>query len=246
MSARERRSDAVRIATERDFSTGVDWTVLEFWQARQSPSMRGSANRGSGLGVLKAVLMIAPFAGLLAPIGNTDFGSSVETQGLAGDPLLIAALLCFVGGAAGQVWVLLHWWRTGRHRDSMWVASSAVALGASAIGLWWFTTFLNPVAYATLAPVLVVTALLGGVGLVAQLVGSRGSEGALQQSKDEARAARLRALPAEEQHAILAERHEIVAVLRERGLVDEPTAQRALALPLGDWYVLDQERRARR
>lgn len=234
-------SDAVRAARERDFSKGVDWTLLEFRQAISTPSLRGAARRAMLLGMVVVVSMIAPFAALLAPIGNTDYGAHVESDGFAGTGLLVIALLCFAAGSIAQVWLLSHWWRAGRHHDSMWVASSAVALGSSVFGLWWFAQFLSRASYLLLLPVLLVTGLIGAVLLYSQRTMTVKSEGGLLRAKGEARAAELRALPAEEQQALLAERRQIVDVLVERELVDEAMAQRVLEMPLGEWWTLREE-----
>lgn len=232
-------SDAVRVAREREFAEGVDWSTLEYRQARETPSMRGGMRLGMWAGIVKALALIAPFAGLLAPLGGTDFGRGVESDGFAGQDLQVVAMCCFVAGALGQVWVLTDWWRTGRTRDGMWIASSVVALGASVIGLWWFSFLLTGRTFATLLPMLVITGVLGGIAFFVQRFRSLQDEGDRLRARRDAWATQMRALPADERQALLVERREIVAALVERGLVDEATAQQALALPLGDWWTLD-------
>lgn len=108
--------------------------------------------------------------------------------------------------------------------------------------LGWHSWRSEPATLPTLAVPIVAAGMLGAVALIARLVGSQ--DRTMREARLAALGERLRSLPGAEQQALLAERLEVLEVLRGRGVVDGGLAQRAAAARLGDWWLLDKEREA--
>ncbi|MDN5718273.1 MAG: hypothetical protein L0G89_13685 [Janibacter sp.] len=236
--------EALKEAREGEFAQGVGFGSLEATLFMETPSLRGAHRTDLWLRIIKAVTLIAPFAGLVAPLGNPGvpgsgggMSSTMESDGLDGDLLYGAVHWSFVLGAMGQGWTILDWWRLGRHKDGLWTAWSAVALVSSIIVLAWFPSLLSSEEYRTVAPFVVATAVLALVALVAMRMWSRPPSRYV--------ADRLRmedsvlAVPEEERRALLAERSQVVEVLLERDLITPAAADVAARLELGQWWRLD-------
>lgn len=233
----ERASAAVRQAREDDFSDGLRLGSLEMQQAVDAPGLRIASTGAALLTLVTGIALVAPLGGALAPLGGSGADVFSGTGRLAPDQERLIVLSCFWVAAAGQLWSLLGWWRLDRPRSGAAVAASALAVVTAAFAAFWHAErapepapFLLPIA---------LTGLLGLVGLVARLAMSR-SESATDVRRRQI-AEQLRAMPSEQQHAMLAERREILAALRERGLVDDALVERAEAAALGDWWRLDIE-----
>lgn len=231
---------ALRRAQDDSFEHGVRLGSLELQQAVDSPSVSVGAPGGALAALVKGVAMIAPLGGVLAPLGGS--GADVFSGTGALDPATERAivLLCFWLAAVGQAWALVDWWRLGRPRDGNGVAAAALAVAAAGVAAWWHLTRADPASVGMLLAPILLTGVLGAVGLVARLVGSR--RDTVQDIRRAALGERLRTLPADEQRAMLSERAEILAALRSRGLIDDAQAQRAAAARLGDWWLVDRER----
>lgn len=233
-----RVSDAVRAAQEGRLEDGVRFATLEHLQARSTPSLRAGASGRLVLGIIMAVLLFAPLGGLAAPVGGTDFGQMIASDGFQGQALRSVAMVCFTLGAIGQAWLLVRWVRSGRHRDGRWIASSVLAVACAGLALWWFPSLLDPSSYGLVVIPTAVTGLIGLLALGAQLLASDGTSRWEAQRAEAAE--RLRALPQAEQEALIAERREILGILRSRGLIDERRQREAEQVPLGDWWRLDR------
>lgn len=235
MSAK-RTSAALRAAREDDFADGLRLGSLEMQQAVDAPGVRVGGAGTALLTIAAGVALFAPLGGLLAPIGGSGADVFSGTGGLAPDQERLIVLACFWLAAVGQAWSLLSWWRLERPRSRAAVAASALAVAASSAAALWHLDR-TPEPAALLLPI-VVTGMLGLVGLIARLALSRRETAADVHRRRIAED--LRALPAEQQHELLAERGEILAALQQRGLIDDERAQRAAAAPLGDWWRLDR------
>ncbi|WP_347754540.1 hypothetical protein [Agrococcus sp. ProA11] len=237
----ERTSAAVRQAREDDFSDGLRLGSLEMQQAVDAPGVRMGGAGATLLTLVTGIALIAPLGGLLAPLGGSGADVFSGTGRLAPDQERLIVLACFWLAAVGQVWSLISWWRLDRPRSGSAVAAAALAAAAStAAALWHLARTPEPT--ALLLPI-VLTGLLGLVGLVARLALSRAETTA--DVRRRLVAEQLRALPSEQQHALLAERREILAALQQRGLVDDDLAQRAAAAPIGEWWRIDRDDSAR-
>lgn len=192
------------------------------------------------LGLLKAVCMVAPFGGLLLPVGNPGGPNQtiMESDGFAGDGLRGMAVVVFTLAAIGQAWIIVDWWRVGRRRAGLWLVSSIAAVICSALSWWWFSHLLHPLDFASARVPIVATLVLGAAALVLQLV--RSNPGHADDALRRATAERFRALPASEQVALQEERQQVVDALLERELVTPEKGATVLAAPLGDWYLLDE------
>lgn len=233
----ERTSSAVRQAREDDFSDGLRLGSLEMQQAVDAPGVRVGGAGATLLTLATGIALVAPLGGLLAPLGGSGADVFSGTGRLAPDQEQLIVLACFWLAAVGQVWSLLSWSRLERPRSGTAVAASALAVAASvAAALWHLDRTPDP---AVLLLPIVLTGVLGLVGLIARLALSRRETAADVHRRRIAED--LRALPAERQHALLAERGEILAALQQRGLIDDERAQRAASAPLGDWWRLDRE-----
>lgn len=233
-------SGAVKAARDNGFADGVSWGSLEHLQRWEAPLLKGGVWAEMLGGCLRALCLIAPFGGLLLPLGNPGGPdqSVMESDGFAGDGLRGMALIVFTLAAIGQVWTLVEWSRWGRHSAGTWTGFSALAIICSALSLWWFHSLLPPEDYAAVAVPIGATLVLGAVALVLMLVTSR--PGSPDEARWAARAEGFRRLPQADQQTLLDERQEIVSVLLDRKLVTEEQAAEALATPLGDWYLLDR------
>lgn len=244
-SSEEQTSAAVRMAQEDDLSEGVPWASLENQQAWQSPGLKSERRMRLLLGALKAVALIAPVGGLLLPIGNPGTGtgaggrSIMESDGFAGDGLRTMALWVFWIAAIGQVWTIVDWWRLGRHRSGTWITCSILAVVCSGLSLWWFASLLRPLSYEAVRVPIALTLVIAVVALALQLVWS--TPGDAHDVQMQRHAATFRALPASEQQALREERQQIIDALIERGAVTPEKGAEALAVPLGDWYLLGRE-----
>ncbi|MGM1028803.1 MAG: hypothetical protein ACQEWM_02885 [Actinomycetota bacterium] len=237
-------SDAVREARRADFANGVRLASLEGLVARRVPTLRSRANTAAWLGLAKGAAMIAPFAGLLAPVGGTDFGWSTESEGFRGQGLLTVSLICFAIGAIGQLWILIDWWRAERQRETAGRVAAAIAVVAAGLALWWFSSLMLPSDFQAVALPIALTGLIGAVSLVAQLVAS--SSTTRWEGRQLALAQRMRELPSDEQAALREERRAVLEVLQERQLLDASESARADAAPLGEWWRIDRERLTQR
>lgn len=242
MSAEDASGDAVREARRADFSKGLRLSTLEGLVARRAPTLRSRANIAAWLGLVKGVAMVAPFAGLLAPVGGTDFGWSTASQGLRGEGLLSVSLICFAVAAVGQLWILADWLRVERQRERETVIAAAVAVVTSGLALWWFSSLMQPFDFEVVVWPIALTGLIGAVSLVAQLLAS--SSTTRWKGRQIELAQQLRALPSEQQQALRAERRAVLGVLREREILDATQAALADAVPLGDWWRIDRDGQA--
>ncbi|MGC5077321.1 hypothetical protein [Agrococcus sp. DT81.2] len=237
MSA-ERASAAVRQAREDDFSDGLRLGSLEMAQAVEAPGVRIGGAGTALLTLATGLALVAPLGGVLAPLGGSGADVFSGTGRLAPDQERLIVLACFWIAAAGQAWSLFSWWRLGRARSGWAVAAAALAVAAAAVAaLWHLARTPDPTAF--LLPIL-LTGALGLMALVARLTMSRRETAADVRRRQVAE--QLRTLPSEQQHALLAERREILAALLDRGLIDDELAQRAAAAPLGEWWQVDRER----
>lgn len=238
--------EALQEAREGEFAKGVGFGSLEGTLFMETPSLRGAHRTDLWLRILKALMLVAPFAGLVAPLGNPGvpgsgggLSSTMESDGLDGGLLYGAAHWSFVLGAMGQGWTILDWWRLGRHKDGLWTASSTVALVSSTIVLAWFPSLLTSEQYRTISPFVIATGLLALVALVVMQLWSR------PPSRQVAHHLRMedavRSIPADERRGLLAERSQVVEVLLERDLITPATAEVAGSLELGQWWRLDDE-----
>lgn len=119
-------------------------------ETTRRPLPSSLANSNMALQCLKAVALVAPFGMMLLPIGNPGISgtgggmkSVMESDGIRGDTLITMALLCAMAGVIGQVWTLFDWWRLGRRRDGLWLASSWTALGSAVVTLVIFPFFIT-------------------------------------------------------------------------------------------------------
>ncbi|WP_114201610.1 hypothetical protein [Janibacter anophelis] len=232
---------AVRAARTNDFTQGVGWGGLEALQGWDAPLLKSGRWVEMLARCLRALCLIAPFGGLLLPLGNPGGPdqSIMESDGFAGDQLRGMAQIVFTLGAIGQVWTLVEWVRWGRHRGGIWTACSVLAVICSGLSLWWFRSLLPPNSYEGVLLPIGATLVLGAVAVALMLCWSR--PGDLHAVQMEANAETMRRLPQADQQTLLDERREVVAVLLERGKVTQEQADEALAMPLGDWYLLDRE-----
>lgn len=231
-------SDAVRMARDNAFANGVTFGALEWLQIRVTPSLRARYRWEMLLGALKAVAMIMPPAALLLPLGGGLTAQMMSGEGFLGDDLRVMVTITFWLGAIGQAWVLLDWWRRGRERDGTAIATGVLALLAAAVAVPWFSRMLPPDAIASVLVPIVVTGLLAAAVLVAHLAMSRPTD---RHRAELERAALVQALPADEQRVLLEERTLILQELQRRSLIDAARAEHARALPVGEWFRLDQE-----
>lgn len=244
VSEQTRQTEAVKAAESREFEQGVDFGLLEFIQYRTTPSLGSGSGRRMLLGALKAVALFAPVLGLLLPVGGMQFQLNIDTPGVRGSELAGLATVCFWVAAAGQLWNLIDWWRTGRHLETRAFWSSAVGLVTAGIALWWFPSLMPPFAFTAVAVPIVLTVAIAAVAVVLQL--SMRRPGTRIEAERRARAERLRALPDAEHARLRAERGEILEALLARGLVDRDLADRAAGVPLGEWWTLDRGTEAQR
>ena len=234
----DRASAAVRQAREDDFSDGLRLSSLEMQQAADAPGVRFGGTGTALLTLAMGVALVAPLGGVLAPLGASGADVFSGTGRLAPDQERIIVLTCVWVAAIGQLWSLLAWWRMDRPPSGWAVAAAALAVVAS-VGAALYNMARTPDPFPLLVPI-ALTGLLGLAVLVARLAMSR-RETAADVRRGEV-AEQLRALPSEQQHALLAERREILAALLDRGLTDDELAQRAAAAPLGEWWRIDRER----
>lgn len=235
-----RSSSAVRRAREDDFDDGVRLGSLELQQALDAPSLRTGMSASAIARLVKGIALVAPLGGLLAPIGGSGADVFSGTGSLSPDVERSIVMICFVIAPVGQVWALVDWWRLGRSRDGNGVAAAALALVAAVGAMWWHVSRAELTVPPMLMVLITLTGVLGAVALVARLAGSRSTTA--QEVKYAALGERMRSLPDEEQHAMLAERREILEMLRSRNFIDDTLATRAAAARLGDWWLLDAER----
>ena len=236
-------SSAVRTAREDRFEDGVRLATLEWLQALETPSLRSGMALSTIVLLVKGITLVAPLGGVLAPIGGSGADVFSGTGLMSPDLARSVAAICFWIAAVGQAWALIDWWRSGRPRDGYGIAAASLAVAAAAVAMWWYTARSGPADLAMLAVPIIATGVLGGVGLVARLVASRSHT--VRETRLIAVGARMRALPSEEQQALLAERREILDALRGRDLVDDALVERAATARLGDWWLLDGEKSPR-
>lgn len=237
---------AVRMATDAPFEKGVSFTDLEAALGRDVPSVRGRI-RGEGIErVARLLLSAAPVIAFLAPLGWPD-QLGIGRPGLVpwlilGETLERVVIVCFVLALSAQTWTLLSWWHLGRRRELLGIISSVIALLVGVLWLAWLSPApaMGSVQPDVVRPPVVATVVLAAVALGAQLFASR--PGTVHSVRAQARGALMRVLPPEQQESLIAERREVLDVLRTRQLIDQATADRAAALTLGDWWTLDTDK----
>ncbi|QEW03018.1 hypothetical protein [Microbacterium lushaniae] len=237
-------SSAVRHAREDQFEDGVRLATLEWQQALETPSLRSGMALSTIALPVKAIALVAPLGGVLAPFGGSGADVFSGTDLMSPDLARSVAVICFWIAAVGQAWALIDWWRFGRPKDGYGIAAASLSVAAAVVAMWWHTSRSGPADLPMLAVPIVTTGVLGAVGLVARLIGSRNHT--MRQTRLIALGTRMRSLPGEEQQALLAERREILDVLHGRGLVDRGLVERASAVRLGDWWLLDDGETATR
>lgn len=233
---------ALGMAQEATAEKWVRWGHLEVAQLRETSFGR----RWFGwilMGAVKGLGLIAPFAAVLGPFGNPGYGgtgraqSALQSDGLEGGLLAGVALYCFVLAVIGQAWLLWSWWSSGRRRAHGAIAWSALAAVSSALVLVWFPSLLHESDIEPYRALAVATLVLALVVLVALTLASTPGDAHDEHLRSEA--GLLRTLAPEEQRVVLADRRLVVAALREKQLVDDDGALRALTTPLGSWWTLD-------
>ncbi|WP_413316908.1 hypothetical protein AA0Z99_09825 [Agrococcus sp. 1P02AA] len=231
---------ALRRAREDDLPAGSELAALEVQQAVDTPGVSVSTPGSALLRLLVGIALVAPLGGLLAPLGGSGADVFSGTGALAPETERWIVLLCFWAAALGHLWAIAAWWRRGRPKDGNGLAATALGVAASAAAAWWHLDRTPaPELPAVLLPI-VLSGALALFGLIARISASGPST-----AKEQERSAlgdRLRALPEDEQRRLLAEREQMLAVLVDRGLIDEQQAIEAAAARLGDWWRLDHER----
>lgn len=230
-------SSPLRFAETAPFEDGVSFAAIERVQASHVASMRSQPVRDGILACVKAVLMIAPLAGLALPLGGIDFGRNFASEGFEGAGLATMAMVCFALGVLGQAWVILDWFRLGRPRSALWMLLSAATLVAAGVALWWFPSLMHPRDAGLLAPFAIVLGVLAAIALVAQVVASTSVE--VEHVRLRKQGERMRALSQAEQAALLEERSSMLAALRSRGLLTEAQEREAAGARLGELWMLD-------
>ena len=236
-------SSAIQQARDNEFESGVRLGSLEFQQALDTPSLRTGMTVATIARLARGTALVAPLGGFLAPIGGSGADVFSGTDLMSPDLARTVAVICFWVATVGHAWALVDWSRFGRPRDGNGIAAAFLAAAAAAGTLWFYgSSWSQSVLLPLLALPIIATGVLGGIALIARLVGSR--KHTTREAQLMELGVRLRSLPAEEQQSLLAERRDILEALRGRDLIDPDRARRAADARLGDWWLLDKERGA--
>lgn len=193
---------------------------------------------------------VAPVAGVAFYAVGLSFFSLVEP--LPAATAVPAAGICFVIAAVMQALLWLVWVREGAH----W-APGALGLAATAVVMAAFALFGVPTVAVRdgydvagwIWPI-AVTLLLAGALAVAILIRRRSPAPVREDplpvvptvSDRERSRVRVRDIDPAELDAIRTDRDEALRILNRRGLIDEPTLERALAADLGTLFAMDPVR----
>lgn len=233
-------SSAIQQARDDEFESGVRLGSLEWQQALDTPTLRTEMSVATIARLVRGTALVAPLGGLIAPFGGSGADVFSGTDLMSPDLARTVVVICFWVAALGQAWALADWWRLERPRDGYGTAAALLAVAAAAGTLWLHRSWPQPVLLPMVALPIIATGVLGGIALIARLIGSRNRT--MREAQLTELGVRLRSLPAEEQQSLLAERRDILEALRGRDIIDPDLAQRAAAARLGDWWLLDKER----
>lgn len=182
--------------------------------------------------IAEGVAWLAPLVALATFMtAGTRVG---EMEPVPAEVAVPVAGVLFVVGLLGPLLTLLRWRRRGRRRSGLTIGTNAVsfvlgAAGGVAMLLVAGRDGVEPGAWVAAPWTLAALAI---IALALQLVASAPApDPAVQRRIDDDVARR---------------RSEVLAVLHERGAIDEPTRRRADAAPLGSLDAIDRERRAER
>lgn len=224
---------AERAGTALDWARSVDHT-------RRRVSLRDAEDRAridAGVEERDSCLqVVAEGIAWLAPAFALAMFLTAGTRVLEMEPVPAAVSVPIAGvlyllGMLGPPLTLLRWRRRGRRRSGLTTGANVVSLvlavaGGLAMALVGDRDGVGPGAWA-IAPW--ALAVLAVIALALQLMASEPApDPAVQQRLDQ---------------DVLRRRSEVLAVLRDRGAIDEATWRRADAAPLGSLSELDRERR---
>ncbi|MEX5235977.1 hypothetical protein [Kocuria arenosa] len=233
-------SSAIQKARDDEFESGVRLGSLEWLQALDTPTLRTKMSVAAIATLARGTALVAPLGGFLAPFGGSGADVFSGTDLMSPDHARTVAVICFWIATVGHAWALVDWWRFGRPRDGNGIAAAFLAVAAAAGTLWFYGSSWSQTALLPILEVpIIATGVLGGIALIARLVGSRNCT--MRESRLMEMGERLRSLPAGEQQSLLAERRDILEALRGRDLIDADLAKRAAAARLGDWWLLEKE-----
>nr|WP_257908867.1 hypothetical protein [Janibacter limosus] len=236
--------EALKEAREGEFAKGVGFGSLEATLLMETPSLRGAHRTDLWLRIFKAVMLIAPFAGLVAPRVTRASRARAEGCRAPCSPMVWTAA-CSTGRSTGPS-SSGRWGRDGRSSTGGGSAGTRTACGrrgqrwpSSPRSSCWprFPSLLSSEEYRTVAPFVVATAVPALVALVAMRMWSRPPS---RYIADRLRMEdSVRAVPEEERRALLAERSRVAEVLLERDLITPAAADVAARLEPGQWWRLD-------
>lgn len=224
---------AERAGTALDWARTVDHT-------RRRVSLRDAEDRAridAGVEERDSCLqVVAEGIAWLAPAIALAMFLTAGTRVLEMEPVPAAVSVPIAGvlyllGMLGPPLTLLRWRRRGRRRSGLTTGANVVSLvlavaGGLAMALVGDRDGVEPGAWA-IAPW--ALAVLAVIALALQLMASEPApDPTVQQRLDQ---------------DVLRRRSEVLAVLRDRGAIDEATWRRADAAPLGSLSALDRERR---
>lgn len=222
--------------TDGEFADGVSFATLELQLVGAVPSVKAYLNYALLARCARAVMLLAAFAGLIAPFRNPrDVPSRDNLPGFRGDELHVISLICFSLAVIGMVWVLVLWWRAGRPRAVGWCWSALVTAVSSGLAIWLFPRFMAEGSYLNVS---VFMWMAGAAGLVVFILLAGFSEKRTWSEVERERIHdRLLSLSQSHQSELLVRRNQTVGVLRDRGLVTEELFNQVTAEPLGAWLL---------